>query len=190
MKTSDLITVDGRLDEPLWKLQQPISREVAGAPASKAAFDTFWVCDDRGRGRALYVAVKVTDGPQGRTPKDAVHLYLDGRHNRETMYNQDDMHVVIPREGKPNFLRSHTPWWFMNSNVAETDDGYTIEVTIGSAYFQGKGITIPFGAKAIYGFDVAVEEGDETVSRQNWQGDEKIDEDTSSFGSIWLLEED
>jgi hypothetical protein len=186
VKTSDLVAVDGRLDEPLWKLQQPIARQVAGVPTSKVAFDMCWVCDDRGGGRALYVAVKVTDGPQGRTPKDAVHLYLDGRHNRETMYNQDDMHVVIPREGKPDFLRSHTPWWFMNSNVAETDDGYTVEVAIGSAYFQGKGITIPFGANAIYGFDVAVEEGDETVSRQTWQGDGKIDADTSSFGSIWL----
>jgi hypothetical protein len=60
---------------------------------------------------------------------------------------------------------------------------------IGSAYFLGKGIQIPFGAKGVYGFDLAVDEGDKAVSRQAWRGNERIDEDTSSFGSIVLTEE-
>jgi hypothetical protein len=60
---------------------------------------------------------------------------------------------------------------------------------IGSAYFLGKGIQIPFGAKGVYGFDLAVDEGATSVSRQTWRGNERLDEDTSSFGSIVLTEE-
>ena len=121
-----------------------------------------------------------------RGREDAVHLYLDGRHNKEMIYNADDLHVVIPRTGKPVFVRSHTPWWFMETAVAETGDGYVVEVKIGSAYFQGKGIPVPFGAGAVYGFDLAVDEGDQTIGRQAWRGGEKMDEDTSSFGTIVL----
>ena len=188
-KVQDLVKIDGKLEEPFWNLDQPIARKIAGAPGKKAAFGAFWVDSGKGRGEALYVAVKVTDGPAGKTPKDAVHVYMDGRHNREVIYNADDLHVVIPRGGKPDFVRSHTPWWFMQTAVSETADGYVVEMKIGSAYFLGKGIQIPFGAKGVYGFDLSVDEGDQAVGRQAWRGNERIDEDTSSFGSIVLTEE-
>ena len=184
---SSVVKTDGVLDEEVWDLKQPVARKVAGNPTAGATFDAFRIVDDRGRTRRLHVAVSVRYGPAGKSPKDAVHLYLDGRHNKETMYNQDDVHVLLPREGKARFLRSHTPWWFMQSKVTETDDGYTVEVAMGPAYFKGNGITVPFGDKAVYGFDIAVEEGDEkTVSRQTWRGDGRIDEDTSSFGTVVL----
>ena len=187
-KLSDLVKVDGKLEEPFWNLDQPIARKVAGSPAKKAGFGAFWVDRGKGQGEAVYVAVKVTDGPAGKTPKDAVHLFLDGRHNREVIYNADDLHVAIPRKGRPDFVRSHTPWWFMETAVAETGDGYVVEIKIGSAYFQGKGIAVPLGRNAVYGFDVAVDEGDKEVARQVWRGTEKNDEDTSGFGSIVLTD--
>ena len=65
------------------------------------------------------------------------------------IYNADDLHVVIPRSGKPDFVRSHTRWWFLQTAVLETADGYIVEMKIGSAYFLGKGIQIPFGAKGV-----------------------------------------
>jgi hypothetical protein len=187
-KLSGLVKVDGKLEEPFWNLDQPIARKVAGSPAKKANFEAFWVDRGKGQGEAVCVAVKVTDGPAGKTPKDAVHLFLDGRHNREVIYNADDLHVVIPRKGKPDFVRSHTPWWFMETAVAETGDGYVVEIKIGAAYFQGKGIATAFGRNAVYGFDIAVDEGDKEVSRQVSRGTEKNDEDTSGFGSIVLTD--
>jgi hypothetical protein len=185
-KVTDLIQVNGKLDEPLWDLNQPIARKIAGLPAKKATFGAFWIDAGKGKADSLCLAVNVIDGPAGKTPKDAVHLYLDGRHNKEVIYNADDLHVVIPRTGRPVFLRSHTPWWFMETAVAETSDGYVVEVKIGAAYFQGKGIAVPFGAGAVYGLDVAVDEGDQAVSRQAWHGGERMDEDTSTFGTIVL----
>lgn len=185
-KVTDLVKVNGKLDEPFWDLNQPITRKVAGSPTKKASFGAFWIDAGKGKADSLCLAVKVIDGPAGKTPKDAVHLYLDGRHNKEMIYNADDLHVVIPRTGKPVFVRSHTPWWFMETAIAEQSDGYVVEVKIGSAYFQGKGIAVPFGAGAVYGFDVAVDEGDQTISRQAWRGGERMDEDTSTFGTIVL----
>jgi hypothetical protein len=187
-KTPQQLKVDGRLDEPYWSLDQPIARKVVGSPTAKAAFGAFWLDRGKGRGEALYVAVNVTHGPAGKTPKDAVHFFLDGRHNREVIYSADDLHVVIPRRGRPVFVRSHTPWWFMETRVREVADGYVVEAKIGSAYFQGKGIAIPFGARGVYGLDIAVEEGDQAVNRQAWRGNERMDQDTSSFGTIVLTE--
>ena len=63
-----------------------------------------------------------------------------------------------------------------------------VEIRIGSAYFQGKGIATAFGRNAVYGFDIAVDEGDKEVARQVWRGTEKNDEDTSRFGSIVLTD--
>jgi hypothetical protein len=185
-KASAAIKVDGKLEEPFWGLDQPVARQVAGNPAAKAEFDAFWLDDGKGRGEALYVAVRVNDGPGGKTPRDAVHLFLDGRHNREVVYNADDMHIVIPRRGRPEFVRAHTPWWFTEIAVAEVPGGYVVEARLGPANFQGKGIALPFGARAVYGFDIAVDEGDAELSQQVWRGTARNAEDTSGFGSIVL----
>jgi hypothetical protein len=187
-KSSDLIKVDGKLEESFWNLDQPIAKKAQGTPRKQASFGTVWLDEGKGKGQALYVAVKVMDGPVGKTPKDAIHVYLDGRHNHEVIYNADDLHVIIPRKGKPEFVRSHTPWWFMESAVTEMPDGYVVEMKIGSAYFLGKGIAIPFGRYGVYGFDIAVEEGDGQIGRQTWRGNERNDEDTSAFGTIVLTD--
>ncbi len=186
-KASAAIKIDGKLEEAFRSLDQPIARRVAGNPTAKAQFDAFWLDDGKGRGEGLYIAVRVTDGPGGRTSRDAVHLFLDGRHNREVVYNADDLHVVIPRRGRPEFLRSHTPWWFTEIAVAEVPGGYVAEVRLGPANFQGKGIAVPFGARAVYGFDIAVDEGDTELSQQVWRGTARNAEDTSGFGSIVLI---
>jgi hypothetical protein len=177
------VRINDVIDEKVWDLKQPVARRVAGNPTAKATFDVFYVVTG-----GLRVVVDVKYGPGGKSPKDAVHLYLDGRHNKETMYNQDDTHLVVPRQGKASLVRSHTAWWWMRSKTVETDAGYRVEVALGRQFFIGEGITVPFGGKAVYGFDIAVEEGDEkAVSRQTWRGDSNIDEDTSSFGTIMLV---
>ena len=189
-KASTAIKVDGKLEEPFWSLDQPVARRVAGNPAAKAQFDAFWLHNGKGRSQALYVAVRVTDGRGGKTPRDAVHLFLDGRHNREVVYNADDMHIVIPRRGRPEFVRAHTPWWFTEIAVAEVPGGYVVEVRLGPANFQGKGIAVPFGARAVYGFDIAVDEGHAELSQQVWRGTARNAVDTSGFGSIVLTTTD
>lgn len=188
-ESSTVVSIDGKLDEPVWNLREPVARLAGGKPACKAAFDAFWLADSSGRARSLCVAVRVAHGPGGKTPKDAVRLYIDGRHNKETMYNHDDAHIVVPREGAARLVRGHTPWWFMKSKTSQTSDGYVVEIEIGDAFFKGKGITTPFAMHSVYGFDIAVEDGTEgSVGRLTWRGDAGIDENTRSFGTIILLE--
>ncbi len=130
---SDAVKLDGKLDEPCWSPVNPIAKAVKGNPAVKATFGAFWTTE------GLYVGIKVMDGPAGKSKDDAVEIFLDARHNREVIYNADDMHVVIRRsDGKATFVKSHTPWWFLQSAAAEIDGGYCIEMRIGTAYFLGK----------------------------------------------------
>lgn len=187
-RKGDPIAVDGRLEEPFWEVDTPIAKPVQGSPTKKTCFGAVWAGRNKGLGEGLWVAVKVVDGPAGKTAHDAVHLFLDGRHNREKIYNADDLHVIFRRSSqKAEFVRSHTPWWFLQSAVAETTDGYIVEIKIGNAFFLGKGIPVPFNTKAVYGFDLAVDEGASQLSQQVWRGTARNAEDTSRFGSIVLV---
>ena len=199
-------TVDGKLDEAFWQLDQPIQKAVQGLPAKKAKFGAVWTTEPRlsastrkktgsVQGRELLLGVKVMDGPKGKTPKDGVHLYIDGRHDGGHTYAGDDTHFFIPRippahnsygaiwiSGKVN--------WFIKAAVAEIEGGYTVEVSLSAVYFEGDGNWLLFGAKRAYGFDLGVDEGsDGEISRQVWRGDARNDADTSHFGTIVMLDE-
>jgi hypothetical protein len=187
------VELDGQLKEPFWTADQPVSVKVHGAPVKKATFGAVWEEQERMKGKAqsLWLAVKVFDGPAGKSKKDGVHLYIDGRHNREVIYNADDTHVFLSREERKPYgpIKRHVrgrPDWFIEARVTEIEGGYVMEIRIGSTYFIGEGNPVDFGAKSAYGFDIAVEE---EAGRQTWRGNEKIDDDTSVFGTIVLADE-
>ena len=186
------VELDGQLKEPFWATDQPVSVRVNGAPVKKATFGAVWEEQERQKGKAqsLWLAVKVLDGPAGKSRKDGVHLYIDGRHNREVIYNADDTHVFLSREERKPYgpIKRHVrgkPDWFIEARATEIEGGYVMEIRIGSTYFIGEGNPVEFGAKSVYGFDLAVEE---EAGRQAWRGNERLDEDTSVFGTIVLTD--
>ena len=188
------VVIDGKPDEPFWRLDQAIAKKVQGAPAKRASFGMVWTHQPRGDskliGRQLLLAVTVLDGPQGKTPKDGIHIFLDGNHNRSVVYSGDDSHFFVPRNHKGSWAQSLRGKvnWFTDARVREIDGGYTMEISMGGGnYLSGAGNWLPFGAKGVYGFDVAVDEGDDKqISRQVWRGDANDAEDTSHFGTIVL----
>lgn len=189
-------TLDGKLDEPFWKLDQPIAKKVKGTPTKKASFGAVWNrYKDHGGGMIgmnLFMGFKVLDGPIGRTPKDGIHIYLDGNHNRSLVYSSDDTHIFIPRTHKGGQLRVVIGKDAANSAfVQEIEGGYTVEIVLqGGGFFTGEGNWLKFGAKGVYGLDVAVDEGDDkAVSQQVWRGDANDAEDTSHFGTIVLTDQ-
>lgn len=115
--------VDGKLDEPFWDLDQPIAKKVKGAPVKKASFGAVWsLRDDKNKeiGGAVVLAVKVLDGGRGKTAADGVHFFIDGRHNKEVIYNADDTHFFVPRDQQgdwaigaipPRFFTARSPNW-------------------------------------------------------------------------------
>ena len=194
------VMIDGKPDEPFWKLDQAIDKKVRGTPTKRASFAAVWTHLPRNParkespdGRELLLAFKVLDGPKGKTPKDGIHVFMDGNHDRSVIYSGDDTHLFIPRNHKGGWAQSIRGKvnWFSNALVQEIEGGYTMEVSLGGgAYFSGEGNWLKFGAKGVYGFDVAVDEGDDKeLSQQVWRGDANDAEDTSHFGTLVLVEE-
>ena len=212
-----VLKIDGKLQEPFWNLDQPIEKKVQGAPTKQATFSAVWTANCSGNtipgrpipqgsffvghcggrvwtlaGMDLVLAVKVLDGAKGKTPKDGVHIFLDGRHDGKIIYGADDIHFFIPRQFKSGFAwapmaRGIKPPWFSKAAVSEIDGGYVVEVSLGASNFTGDGQWLTLGARSVYGLDIAVDEGDEgAVSQQVWRGDANDAEDTSHFGTIVL----
>lgn len=209
------IQLDGKLDESFWKVTEPIQKKVLGTPEKRAFFSAVYMANtsaygNPGPGRYelgkfkptnamfyldptdLVIAIKVLDGPKGKTPKDGIHIFLDSRHEGKVIYGADDMHFFVPREGqKPGqwvtVLKGLKPNWFTKAAVAEIDGGYTVEVSLHPFYFIGSGQWMPFAPRTVYGLDIAVDEGtDKALSQQVWRGDAHDAEDTSHFGTIVL----
>ena len=188
-KTAEPINVDGKLDEPFWAPAEKIARKVKGSPTATATLSVVWTDkSSTSKSGCLYVAVKVLDGPAGKTPKDAVEVFIDALHNREVIYNADDMHFIVGRDGKSRSIKGK-PNWFLKTAAAEIEGGYIIEMAIPINYWHGEGSWVEFGPKAVYGFDIAVDEGAKELGRQVWRGTAKNEDDTSGFGSIVLTGE-
>ncbi|MEI8196645.1 MAG: putative Ig domain-containing protein [Phycisphaerae bacterium] len=192
------LVIDGKLDEPFWKHDQKIAKKVKGTPVKEASFNAIWCyrihpwSDKMGDGSDLILGIKVLDGPKGRTAKDGVHIFINGRHDHKLIYGADDLHILIPRDFKSGsgwapIVRGLKFPWFTKVAVAEIEGGYTMEVRLGNYYFQGDGQWLPFGAKGVYGFDIAVDEGEEEhLSQQVWRGDATDADNPSHFGTIVL----
>ena len=190
------VVIDGKLDEPFWKLDQKIAKKVKGTPAQQASFGAVWTRRSRNDkkivGDQLILAFKVLDGPKGKTPKDGVHIFIDGNHDRKLIYGADDTHFFIPRKHKGGWANTICGKvnWFTSARVQEIEGGYTMEISLSGKYFTGTGNWLPFGPKGVYGFDVAVDEGDgKEISQQVWHGDANNAGDTSHFGAIVLVNE-
>jgi len=209
-----VLKIDGKLDEPFWKLDQSIEIKAKGTPTKKASFAAVWTASSDGNGdpkiilpgvlyvgespgrtwkligRQLVLAVKVLDGPKGKTPKDGIHIFINGNHDKTHIYSSNDTHFFIPRDLKGRNAQTICGKvnWFTDAKVEEIEGGYVMEIKLGgNNYFAGEGNWLSFGCKSVYGLDVAVDEGEEgNVSQQVWRGDAKDDTDTSQFGTIVL----
>lgn len=166
--------VDGFLTEPLWGETIPVQADAATAadPVFSARWDT----------SALYIGVRVPD--QG-TPNngDAVHVFLDGRHDREAVFNVDDRHLVLNRSGE---------WQERNSRPA----GITLVTRQESANWTTE-IRIPWdnlqkqvdGQSFTVGLDVAVQlvSGAGDASRTySWSGTSLVNPAPATMGNLIL----
>ncbi len=189
-------TQDGRLDEPFWKLDNVLTDDRGN---EVARFDAVWYegPDDRRRvkTRDLLLAIKVTGESSDALPLESVHLYLDCRHNREIIYNEDDLHyVAFPgenREGErvvaDEVVQGYKSGRHFDQAGAFSDDGtWLMEVEISRKVFAGHGVHTTFGPNVTYGFDLAVGSRDDPGKRAYLFGGPEADKDTSVFGSLVL----
>jgi hypothetical protein len=148
-------------------------------------------------GTGMHIAIKVLDGPKGKTPRDGVHVFLDTKHDRGVIYHAHDVHFFVPRDyneynnhGNVPIVQGMKKTWDTKARVKEIEGGYIMELGFNEIIFTGNGQWLQMVPGSVYGFDIAVDEGTEgNVSQQIWRGDAKDAENTSHFGTIVLTNE-
>jgi hypothetical protein len=182
---------DGFFDEPYWDFSQARSLEkvVAGSPTATVQWDIFWKKDKNNKKNVnLFIGAKIRDGALGKTPGDALHFFFDGNNNDEVIYNYDDSHFRITRDGNnggERLVAGYTSFFMLQLGIREVEGGWDVEARFGSGALSGRGIVAAWPEWYVSGFDIAVEQGSGTeIHRAVWQGDEYNDTETDAYGAI------
>jgi hypothetical protein len=141
-----------------------------------------------GRFDHLTLIVKVAAAEANGIPLESVHIYMDPIHNREVIYNEDDMHYRVTRTGRRDLIQGYRPERHVRSAAEVHDDGsWAAAVTLSMGNFMGYGVHA-MEMPLTYGLNVAVGSQRDPERRFYWRGDASSDTDTSVFGSIWVRE--
>jgi hypothetical protein len=185
---------DGKFDESFWSLDRVI-KDDKGRRVGR--FDIVWLEEpDSSRPQrtwSLWLAVQIDPAGGAAVPAEALHLYFDLRHNREAIYNQDDLHYVMARNDDPDARRPYSeeivqgyknPRAFREGVVIGKDGAWNVELEISRKLFAGYGVHTQFGPDVTYGFDLALGSATDPSKRVYLFGSEKSDTDTRVFGSL------
>jgi hypothetical protein len=200
------ITLDGKLDEPFWKL----------APWHKVSHDMGWnnpkddqdgslefacVADEE----YLYVAIKVWDDKKvvdedvgcNVWKDDSVEIYIDGGNEKAPAYDGNDSQITIGRDnvgGDPDKPKLggcvgqlQGPNTGTKAGVVDTDYGWSVEAAVPLDSF---GIKLADGT--VIGFNVQLNDDDDKGARDHklaWskkerQVGERSWQDPSVFGEL------
>ncbi|CAI6076603.1 Endo-1,4-beta-xylanase A [Paenibacillus sp. JJ-100] len=99
--------------DPLWN--KAVSTALKGS-SDTAAFRTLWDTNN------LYVLVDVKDTTKHSS--DKVELFVDANNGKTPVYEADDRHITISRDGKGTGAKPNT------YRVREAPDGYQVELSI------------------------------------------------------------
>jgi hypothetical protein len=185
---------DGKLDEEFWKLNR-VLKDAKGNEVAR--FDVVWFEDPENRRpaktRDLILAVRITGTSTDALPLESIHMYLDTRHNREIIYNEDDLHWVAyaatNRQGE-KVVGDDVVQGYKGSNafdqagVVEDDRPVVMEVEVSRKVFAGHGVHTTFGPNNTYGFELAVGSREDPEKRAYLFSGPKADRDTSVFGNL------
>ncbi len=190
-RTAQKIENDGKLDEPFWDFQ-PIYDADGNAVAHLSV--VYYQGEKRpDKDRDFYIALRVAEPDKFPYPRESVHLYFDLAHNREVIYNEDDLHVVFPIENDrlradvvQGYKHSHA---FRRASGMTNDDGsWQMELELSSGFFAGFNVHTFLVPNTTYGFNIAIGSQDDPEQRVYWRGDAGVDKDTTGFGSLVIEE--
>ncbi len=188
--------MDGSFEEPYWNFDRSetytLSKAVQGSPTATVEWDAFWWHGPQRDKAKLFVGVRVKVGELGKTKLDSVDIFFDGNNNDEVIYNYDDAHWRFTRIGNrhngghlPIIVAGYMRFFNSSIGVQETEDGWQMEAEFDGNALGGRGIITAWPDWAVYGFDIAVRQGDDgQIHQQVWHGSIRNPEDTSPFGAI------
>jgi hypothetical protein len=155
-------TLDGALDEPFWDLAAGANLALAGTVDNTAVFDVRY--DATGLHFAFAVADDALVNDSGEDfHDDAIVVYLDGLHRRESEFNANDREIIISADGSLRETNGRATG--MVGAVAPVSGGYTAELFVPWSNFDAPPASFP----ASLGLDVAVCDDDDGGPRDAWQ---------------------
>ncbi len=191
--------VDFELDRKQKLLEQPIEsipvqkvlRDSQGNEVAR--FGIAWHPDPKKPKSSQFMVVVWVkpDSAGDQIPNESVHVYIDMMHNRELIYNEDDLHLMIKPESKSsraNTIQGYKRVRRPKGKEDLPDGGWVTAFFLTGKTFAGRGVHTEFGPDITYGFNLAVGSIDDPAKRVYWHGSAKSDTDTSDFGSIVIAE--
>ena len=170
----------------------------SGNPIAEVGFGWTWNAKERHREEKpagqVVVAVKILEAEVNGISMESAHFYIDGNHNREVIYNEDDVHYMFKRGYNHKSNRAEEIQGYRGTRLARGftrtgDDGtWMVVAGFGANVFRGAGVHVAPGPDRTFGFDVAIGSIDDPERRFYLRGNSGNDEDTGDFGSLLLLE--
>ena len=154
------IKMDGKLDEPFWKLDQPIAKRTQGSPTKKATFSAVWTANCSGNtipgtspsarpflcGRAeagcgywmgsiWFWPSRFSTGPKARPPRTAcIFFWMAGMTQRSSMAPMiciSSFHRTFKSDAVQRPGPGSQSPWFSKAAVAEIEGGYSMKFRSG-----------------------------------------------------------
>ncbi len=180
-RTRETILVDGNLSESAWNLSRGIQTPAFGSTSASASWGALWDT------AYLYLGFEVEDATafSGNMPlfdNDSIEIFIDGNHDREFVFNIDDRHFVINREGVAEEIFGRGDGWLVG--LQSSPEGYTIEVAIPWNNLE----RTPYPGMGV-GFDVVVNDDVDGSGRSaalSWEGVDLESPSPNGFGNLLL----
>jgi O-glycosyl hydrolase len=184
-KAASKITVDGKLDEDDWVIDNKANKVISGAPDNIVNFGTLWDKNYLYIGAVIYDTVLIFDDERVYQ-NDCFEVFINPSNEKKGAYGEKDKQLFVgyPKNRIGLYANSGADY---KSGWSDFEGGYTVELAIP---WSSTGITPGDGVKA--GFDIAVDDKDSEGARESvtaWAGTSDNWQDTSSFGTLILTSE-
>ncbi|MBM7716583.1 hypothetical protein JOC94_003604 [Bacillus thermophilus] len=140
-RTLEAPTIDGSIDEPMWKVSEPLTKHIGEGEAPEATFGLLWDQE------YLYVAMDmvddtlVHDGSGYWYQQDNIGLFLDPTLHQSSPYVDNDLQIGLvykPNSNEPDFyfggapIANHDP---ANESkikraIQTTEKGWSVEIAV------------------------------------------------------------
>lgn len=179
--TESPVTIDGELDEGMWKLSHTLTKLDEGVNNNAVKFGTLWDHE------YLYVAAKIFDNNLHRDSDDyyqddSIEVFIDADNSKDGAYGSDSRQIFI------GYDRSEPLTWQKKDGIISAvkliNGGYSVEAAI-----PWSNLAIVPRANMTIGFDMANNDDDNGAARDGvliWNGNGSNWQNNTNFGTLIL----
>jgi hypothetical protein len=184
-KAAKRISIDGKLDDEDWVIDNKANKAISGAPNNILNFGVLW---DR---NYLYVGAEVYDtslifDDERVYQNDCFEVFLNPSNDKKGQYGEKDKQLFVgyPKNRTALYINTGAEY---KTGWSDFPGGYTVEMAIP---WGSTGLVPEDGLKI--GFDISCDDKDAEGPRESvmaWSGTSDNWQDTRNFGTIVLTSE-